>query len=264
METEIVDNAKNYIAQHLNTQFTLGDIAEACGYSIYHFSREFKKATGLTDMEFTRKERIMDARNKLISGSNIYDVALEYGFDTHTAFTNAFYRYTGCNPSKYRKHEMNNSNYVKGINKMNASTVIIRMIKITDINDMWENVFSRNTPEEIKERIQRDIDGYDDRTHFHVVAEVNGVVVGTLGLERFNKYSRYANLGDFVIHPDYQGQGLARQMLYKLKELIKATSIETLQIQTGVDKEDIKNKYVSLGFTEVFKSGTLTYLMMAL
>ena len=53
-------------------------------------------------------------------------------------------------------------------------------------------------------------------------------------------------------------------MLNKVKEVIKDTNIETLQIQTGVDREDIKNKYISLGFTEVFKSGVLIYLMMAL
>jgi AraC-like DNA-binding protein/GNAT superfamily N-acetyltransferase len=261
---EIADKAKNYILQHLNTQFILEDIAKSCGYSIYHFSREFKKATGSSIMEFTRKERIFDAREKLLSGKSIFEVALEYGFDTHTAFTNAFFRYTGCSPSGYRKHEESHNNYVKGEIKMIDSSVVIRMIEITDVNDMWENVFSRNTPEEIKERIQRDLDGYDDRTHFHVVAEVNGIVVGTLGLERFNKYSRYANLWDFVIHPDYQGKGLARKMLNKVQEVIKDTNIETLQIQTGVDREDKKNKYISLGFTEVFKSGTLIYLMMAL
>ena len=264
MEAEIVSKAKNYILQHLNTQFTLADIAKSCGYSIFHFSREFQKATGASIMEFTRKERIMDAREKLLSGKNIYEVALEYGFDTHTAFTNAFFKYTGCNPSRYRKHEKKHTNYVKGEMEMNDSSVVIRMIEIIDVNDLWENVFSRNTPEEIRERIQRDLDGYDDRTHFHVVAEVNGAVVGTLGLQRFNKYTRFANLGDFVIHPDYQGKGLARKMLNKVREVIKDTNIETLQIQIGVNEEDIKNKYISLGFTEVFKSGELVYLMMAL
>lgn len=264
MEAEIVSKAQNYILQHLNTQFTLEDIAKSCGYSIYHFSREFQKATGSSIMEFTRKKRIMDAREKLLLGKSIFEVALEYGFDTHTAFTNAFFRYTGCNPSEYRKHEEKHTNYVKGEIKMKDLSVVIRMIEITDVNDMWENVFSRNTPEEIRERIQRDLDGYDDKTHFHVVAEVNRVVVGTLGLERFNKYSRFANLGDFVIHPDYQGNGLVRKMVTEVKEVIKDTNIETLQIQTGVDREDIKNKYISLGFTEVFKSGVLIYLMMAL
>lgn len=147
---------------------------------------------------------------------------------------------------------------------MNDANVIIRMISMDDVKDMWENCFSRNTPEEIKERIQRDLDGFEDRTHFHVVAEVNGVVVGTLGCGRGNKYMFYANLGDFVIHPDYQGKGLARKLLNKIKEMIKDTPIKTLQIQCGEENDDIKNKYISLGFTEVFHSNGLIYLMMAL
>ncbi|BCN29071.1 GNAT family N-acetyltransferase [Anaeromicropila herbilytica] len=264
METEIISKAKNYIVQHLNTQVTLTDIAKSCGYSTYHFSREFHKSTGFSVMEYIRKERLMEARKKLLPGKSIYEVALEYGFDTHTAFTNAFFRYTGCNPSEYRKHEEKHTNYVKGEIRMNESSIVVRMIEMTDVNDMWENVFSRNTPEEIRERIQKDLDGYDDRIHFHVVVEYNGVVVGNLGLERFNKYSRYANLCDFVIHPDYQGNGLARKMINKVKEIIKDTNIETLQIQTSIDSEETKNKYISLGFTDVVKSGTLSYLMMAL
>lgn len=264
METEVVSKAKQYIMQHLNTQFTLEDIAKSCGYSVYHFSREFHKVTGSTIMEYTRKKRIMDARLKLLQGMSIYEVALQYGFDTHTAFTNAFFRYTGCNPSEYRKHGEKHRSYVKGEIKMVELSIVVRMIELSDVNDLWENVFSRNTPEEIRARIQRDLDGYDDKTQFHVVAEVNGVVVGILGLERFNKYSRYANLFDFVIHPDYQGKGLARKMLNKVLEMIKNTNIEALQIQTGKDNEETKNKYISLGFVDVFKSGTLDYLMMAL
>ena len=93
---------------------------------------------------------------------------------------------------------------------------------------------------------------------------MDGTVVGTLGIERYNKYRPYANLVDYVIHPDYQGKGLARKLLHKIIELVSETNIDTLQIQASIDNEEIKNKYISLGFTEVFKSGTLNYLMMAI
>ena len=264
METQRIIKAKDFIFSHLTQQFTLEDIAKVCGYSKYHFSREFRKATGLTVMDFVRKERITAARKGLLSGKSIFGIALEYGFDTHTGFTNAFFLYTGCTPSEFRRHEQKALNYIKGDIEMNDATVVVRMIEMTDVNDMWENVFSRNTPEEIKERIQRDLDGFEDKTQFHVVAEVDNVVIGTLGLGRGNKYVPYATLANFVIHPDYQGKGLARKMLDKIKELVKGTTIDTLQIQCGKDSEDTKNKYISLGFTEVFQSGELIYLMMAL
>lgn len=264
MESETITQAKNYIVSHLLTQFTLDEIAFFCRYSTFHFAREFQKATGFSVMEFVRNERINAACNELVSGRNILDIALKYGFDTHTGFTNAFFRYTGCNPSNYRNHEQKANNYIKGEIEMDKSTVNIRMIEMNDVNDMWENVFSRNTPEEIKQRIQRDLDGFEEKTQFHVVAEVNRKVVGTLGLARINKYSCYANLGDYVIHPDYQGQGLARQMLEKIKEMLKDTKINTLQIQCGIDQGETKNKYIALGFAAVFESNGLNYLMMAL
>jgi AraC-like DNA-binding protein/GNAT superfamily N-acetyltransferase len=264
MENEIILKAKDYIFFHLTEQFSLENIAKSCGYSKYHFSREFRKDTGLSVMEFVRKERITAARKELLSGKSIFDIALKYGFDTHTGFTNAFFLYTGCTPSEFRRHEQKGLNYIKGEVSMNNATVVIRLIEMTDVNDMWENCFSRNTPEEIKERIQRALDGYEDKTEFKVVAEVDKVVVGTLGCGRGNKYKSCAGLGDFVIHPDYQGKGLARKMLDKVKELIKDTNIDTLEIQCRKDNEDIKNKYIALGFTEVFKSGELIYLMMAL
>ena len=264
MEASIIAKAKEFVSAHLNTQFTLEEIAKSCDYSKYHFSREFRKSTGMSVMEFVCKERITEARTQLLSGKSIFDVALEYGFDTHTGFTNAFFRYTGCNPGEFRRHEQKQFNYVKGGFSMNDATAVVRMIKMDDVNDMWENVLSRNTPEEIKERIQRDLDGFEDKTNFHVVLEVDKVVVGMLGCGRANKYSQYANLGDFVIHPNYQGKGFARQLLNKVKELIKDTAINTLQIQCAEESDDVKNKYISLGFTEVFHSHGLVYLMMAL
>jgi len=147
---------------------------------------------------------------------------------------------------------------------MNEAAAIFRPIEMGDVNDIWENVYSRNTPEEIKERIQSHLDGFEDKTNFCVVVEVNKVVVGTLTCGRFNKYTRDANLGNFVIHPDYQGKGYARKMLNKAIELLKDTPVNTLQIQCVEGNDDVKNKYISLGFTEVFHSHGLVYLMMAL
>ena len=264
METETIRKAKDYIISHLTEQFTLEDIAKVCGYSKYHFSREFRKATGLSVMEFVRKEQITTARKQLLSGKSIFDIALEYGFETHTGFTNAFCLYTGCTPSEFRRHEQKGVNYIKGEVSMNNINTIIRLVEMRDVKDMWENVLSRNTPEEIKQRIQGDLDAYEKEIGFRVVSEVNNVVVGMLACGRYNKYVPQANLADFVIHPDYQGKGLARQLLNKVIEMLKDTPVKTLQIQCGIDNDDIKNKYISLGFTEVFKSGGLIYLMMAL
>jgi len=180
MEAGAIQKAKYFIFSHLTARFTLEDIANEISYSKYHFSREFRNVTGLSVMEFVRKERVMDARSQLLLGKSIFEIALDYGFDTHTGFTNTFFKYIGCTPSKFRKHKMKGLNYIKGEVSMNDSNTIIRLVEMKDVNDMWENVLSRNTPEEIKERIQGDLDRYENDTGFRLVAEVDGVVVGML------------------------------------------------------------------------------------
>jgi AraC-like DNA-binding protein/L-amino acid N-acyltransferase YncA len=253
--------------KNIEAPLTLSDIANHAGYSVYHFSREFYKETGYTVMEFFRKEKIKASSAKLTESKSIYDCALSYGFDTPAGYTNAFYNVTGCSPSEYKKHEMINKNSINYIRReiiMENSSLVIRLIEMKDINDMWENVFSRNTPEEIKQRIQRDLDAYENKTGFHVVAEVDKKVIGTLGLGRYSIYSKFANSGDFVIHPCYQGKGIARKLLEKTIELAKQFNIDTLMIQTGADTKITCEKYISLGFTKVFESGGLIYLMMAI
>jgi AraC-like DNA-binding protein/GNAT superfamily N-acetyltransferase len=264
MEAETILKAKDFILSRLTSQFTLEDIANACGYSKYHFSREFRNAANLSVMEFVRKEKIADAQKQLLNCKSIFEIALAYGFDTHIGFTNTFSKYTGCTPSEFRKHAQKGRNYVKGEVAMDDAKTVIRLVKITDVNDMWENVLSGNTPEEIKQRIREDLERYENETGFRAVAEVNNVVVGMLACGRYNKYVSQANLNDFVIHPDYRGKGLARQLLNKVIEMLKDTPVNTLQIQSRVGDDDIKNKYISLGFTEVFQSGGLVYLMMGL
>ena len=48
MEADIIIQAKKFISSHLTVQFALKEIAKFCGYSIYHFSREFRKFTGMS------------------------------------------------------------------------------------------------------------------------------------------------------------------------------------------------------------------------
>ncbi|HBL84548.1 MAG: hypothetical protein A2Y17_00905 [Clostridiales bacterium GWF2_38_85] len=262
MNNESIICAVEFIRENLKAQLTIEDIANHVGYSVYHFSREFYKVMDCTVMQFIRNEKIKEASNEILNHKNILECALSYGFDTHAGFTNAFYSVLGCNPKDYCKHELRSKNYIRSEINMENINVIIRLINMNDISDMWENVFSRNTPQEIKERIQHDLDGYEKKTGFHVVAEVNGKVVGTLGLGRYNEYSIFSNLGDFVIHPDYQGNGLARKLLQNTIEIAREFNIDTLMIQARIDNEVVIKKYISLGFSKVFESDQLVYLMM--
>jgi AraC family transcriptional regulator len=53
-------------------------------------------------MDYVRRRRLAFAAAELASGRRILDVALEYGFETHSGFSKAFRRHYGCSPENYR------------------------------------------------------------------------------------------------------------------------------------------------------------------
>ena len=79
------------------------DIANAVGLSMYHFSREFKKASGYSVMQYVNMIRCEHAQQLLISGKyKIKEVALLCGFDNYSYFSNIYKSYMGVLPSEQK------------------------------------------------------------------------------------------------------------------------------------------------------------------
>ena len=92
----------DYIEEHLEEKLTSGQLADIAGYSEYHFLQLFKAHTGETVMEYVCRRRLFRAMDELASGSRIIDVAFQYGFESHSAFSRAFKREFGFSPSLLR------------------------------------------------------------------------------------------------------------------------------------------------------------------
>ncbi|MGL4737747.1 MAG: AraC family transcriptional regulator [Cellulosilyticaceae bacterium] len=90
-----------YIEMHIKEHLTLQQIADEVGYSIYHFSRIFTACKGMTITEYIRQRKVSLARIDLLKGYKIIDVALDYGFETHTGFIKAFKKVFHYSPSQY-------------------------------------------------------------------------------------------------------------------------------------------------------------------
>ncbi|MCL2357096.1 MAG: AraC family transcriptional regulator [Defluviitaleaceae bacterium] len=102
---EAVARIKAYVAKHLQTRITAGDLAKAAGYSQFHATRIFKEETGLSPFEYIRRERLTSAAHVLREGKHrILDVALDFVFDSHEGFTRAFTKNFGISPKKYANH----------------------------------------------------------------------------------------------------------------------------------------------------------------
>lgn len=97
LKTIIFDSLK-YIEENINEPIMAKDVAKNAGYSLYYFSRMFKKQMGLSIMEYVTERRLIKASEEISNGKKIIDVALDYGYQSHSGFTKAFKNKFGFSP----------------------------------------------------------------------------------------------------------------------------------------------------------------------
>lgn len=88
-----------YIERHIKETLTTQKIADEVGYSLFHLSHIFKEEMGMSIMEYVKERKLICASYGLFEGKKIIDVAIEYGYQTHSGFTKAFKRQFGFPPT---------------------------------------------------------------------------------------------------------------------------------------------------------------------
>lgn len=91
-----------YIELHLEDDLTIKQLADVAGYSEYYFIRVFKSYTNQTVMEYICRRRLIKSCDDIISGMRLIDVAMKYGWKSHSAFSKSFNREFGFPPSLLR------------------------------------------------------------------------------------------------------------------------------------------------------------------
>lgn len=90
--------------ESLAEDFSLAKIARVAELSEYHFSRMFKRATGLSPSQYFIRLRMSRARQLLLeTDRSIIDVGLEVGYSSPSHFSQVFRREVGVTPSTYRQ-----------------------------------------------------------------------------------------------------------------------------------------------------------------
>lgn len=99
-----LEKALKYIEAHLNEEIDLDSIALEAGYSLYHFHRIFKGLVGDSMKDYIRKRRMTEAAKELVhTDTPIVEIGLKYGYESREAFSRAFEKVYGKNPSQVRK-----------------------------------------------------------------------------------------------------------------------------------------------------------------
>lgn len=87
-----------------NEEITLKRISDSLGYSEFYVSRKFREISGMQFRDYLRYRKLAfvlkDVRD---TDKSLLDIALDYGFSSHEAFTRAFKEAYGITPSEYRQ-----------------------------------------------------------------------------------------------------------------------------------------------------------------
>ncbi len=99
---ELVARVKEMISSAANPKLRVSDISQAVGMSPSHLAATFKKVERTTIHQYLVTLRLRRAAALLRGCDDLTTLALSLGFADQSHFTNAFRRWAGCPPGKYR------------------------------------------------------------------------------------------------------------------------------------------------------------------
>ena len=100
----MVDEIDRCIREHRDEALTLRALSGRLGYSEFHMTRKFREISGMSFREYLRRRKLAFALKEVRdSRRSFLDIALDYGFSSHEAFTRAFRDTYGVTPSQYRR-----------------------------------------------------------------------------------------------------------------------------------------------------------------
>jgi len=101
---------KTLIHSLLSEKITVPQLAQACALSRSHFSRAFKRSTGMSPQDWIHRQRINQAK-RLIQESNmtLTQISAECGFCDQAHFCRTFTRTEGVNPMAWRSRTVANN-----------------------------------------------------------------------------------------------------------------------------------------------------------
>ncbi|GIP19985.1 AraC family transcriptional regulator [Paenibacillus sp. J22TS3] len=153
---ENLNQAMNYIEDHLLEEIDLKEAAKHAFCSEYHFTRMFSFLAGVTLSEYIRRRRLTLAAFELVNGQHrILDIAVKYGYQSADAFSRAFQGMHGLTPSEARNHGQPLKAYprmtfqltIKGGEQMNYRIVEKEAFRIVGLSKRVPIVFQGVNPE---------------------------------------------------------------------------------------------------------------------
>lgn len=99
-----LSNAVTHITNHPEENLSLEEYAKMCIMSVSHFSKEFKKFTGMSPVNYRNSIRINKAKKIILKGGTLLsDLSSLLGFSSYSQFHEKFKSLTGISPKEFSK-----------------------------------------------------------------------------------------------------------------------------------------------------------------
>ena len=103
-QTGLIKRVKEYVADHIQEDILLENVADHVFISKTHLSRTFREQTGETFQQYIGRKKMEEAARLLRDPKyKIYQVGEMLGYKTARYFSKLFYNFFGCYPNQYRK-----------------------------------------------------------------------------------------------------------------------------------------------------------------
>jgi AraC-like DNA-binding protein len=105
-DRHLAERACAYLRDHMAERVLLSVVADACGLTVFHLIRVFRRAVGVTPHAYLVQLRVNHAQRLLGEGMRVSDVAYSCGFSDQSHLTRIFRRSVGVPPGQYLRQVM--------------------------------------------------------------------------------------------------------------------------------------------------------------
>lgn len=98
-----LNNAIEYIEDHLTEEISAADVAKYVGESDFHFRSIFQAIAGISLSQYIKYRKLSVANQALIQGESVTDIAFQFGYQSVEGFSRAFKNWSGFLPSEVKQ-----------------------------------------------------------------------------------------------------------------------------------------------------------------